>query len=224
MERTDKGLGVLLLLTLFLLYPWRNSVHFSAAPTSKQTTKKSSKLPPKRWVADKAHSALQFSTSHFGTYSLVGRFDSFAIEMFTRKAPKGTLQDFSGAVIRGKVFIKSVNMPNPKMMGSLKNKEYFNATKFPVATFQSYSMKRISPKLYDLVGKLTIKGKSTTFRMKAHFGGYSYPNEKDILGFKVVGHVDRHFFGVGGKHKLHSGFPLIGGKVKIVLHLRMEAH
>ena len=190
------------------------------AKQTKQT--KQTKLT-KLWRADRVHSAIQFSTSHFGVYDLVGRFDRYDISMLTRKAPRGRLHNFLGAVITGRIFIKSVNMPSKRMMGSLKNPGYFHARKYPTAHFKGTIVKKIKARLYLLKGKLTIKGKTSAFTMKALFRGYSYPGEKDICGFKVTGLVDRHFFKVGGKHRLHSGFPVVGRMVKLVLHLRMEA-
>jgi polyisoprenoid-binding protein YceI len=54
----------------------------------------------------------------------------------------------------------SLNLPAPEYNSEVLKKEWFNAAQFPKASFVSTGMKASGPSKLDVIGNLTIKGKT----------------------------------------------------------------
>lgn len=95
----------------------------------------------------------------------------------------------------------------------LASPNFFDAVKFPTATFKSTSVRQVSKNAVEITGDLTIKGitKSMTLDAEllfsgAHPLGQFIPNYKDATyaGFKARGQLLRSDFGLGAFAPLTS--------------------
>jgi polyisoprenoid-binding protein YceI len=173
-------------------------------------------LPKKKYIADKDHSSISFRTKHWEIVDLIGWFSDFDIIMHADK------EDFSDAVIFGKVYPKSITMPNIKMQGSVPKPPYIDTESFPEASFVSNSLNKISDVDYKLKGKFSLNGIEKELSFDVRFNGFAYPREKSICGFTINGELNRHDFNIAGDDRLHSGKALHDDIIYLTLSLRME--
>ena len=173
-------------------------------------------LPQTKYTAEKEHSSISFRTKHWEIVDLIGWFSDFDIVMYADSA------DFSDAVIYGKVFPNSIKMPNPKMMGSVKNPPYIDTEQSPEAIFFSDKFQPVGNDRYLLTGTLTLNGIEQPMTFDVTFNGFAYPDEKPIHGFDVTGKINRHDFKIAGLNKLHSGRLIHDDSIELNLALRME--
>jgi polyisoprenoid-binding protein YceI len=173
-------------------------------------------LPKNKWVAERGHSSISFTSRHWEIVDLIGFFDDFEVSMYFEKA------DFSDAVIFAKANPYSIVMPNFKMAGALINEEYFHADKYPIIEFKSILFMPLHDSDYALTGLLKIKGIEKEIHLNAKFNGYAYPEEKRFAGFSAQGKFSRYDYNIGGKNTLHSGKLMHSDSISFIINLRME--
>ncbi len=165
------------------------------------------------WVADKAHSSIQFRASHWGIVDIVGWFEDFDVAV---RAAKGDLSD---AVIDARVRLDSIRMPNPEMAANARDL-LFDAARHPEAEFRSTAIESLSEKRYAVRGRFTMKGVTREVRWEAAFNGYGEP-PGGSPGYTVKGTLDRIAFGLGGMESLPGGRPILGRTVQVICNLRL---
>jgi len=174
--------------------------------TSAQTT----------WVADPAHSKVNFTVEHMVISEVDGNFKTFEGKMVASK------DDFSDAKISFSVDIASVNTDNERRDGHLQSEDFFYAEKHPKMTFVSTSFSEKDDSHYSLEGDLTMRGitKKAVFDVK--YGGQAedgYGNKK--AGFIAKGSINRLDYGVAWNSKTKQGGLTVGEDVEITLKLEM---
>jgi len=99
---------------------------------------------------DPVHSSVGFTLRH-----LVSKFSS----SFTKVT--GTVNYDAAApemsTVEATIEIGSVNTANEKRDNHIKSPDFFDAAKFPIATFKSKSWKKTGENTYAITGDLTIK-------------------------------------------------------------------
>ncbi len=94
----------------------------------------------------------------------------------------------------------------------VQKKDWFDAAKYPKATFVSSSIKQVAPGKYDVAGKLTIKGKTQDVVVAA-----TYKQEGGSNVFDGVLPIKRNAFNVGeGDWKDTS---VVADEVQIKFHI-----
>lgn len=104
------------------------------------------------YVLNKDHSKIQFSISHFVVSSTEGQFTTFDGKLnFEPQAPE-----------RGAVTIHvspgSIDTGIAARDDHLRTADFFDAAKYPVATFESTSLVQLSSKTGKLTGTLSLHG------------------------------------------------------------------
>ncbi|MFT3857733.1 MAG: YceI family protein [Aquabacterium sp.] len=99
-----------------------------------------------------AQSEVSFVAKQLGV-PLSGRFQRFAAQTaFDPKSPQTSKVAFQ-------IELGSVSI-DPETNKELLKPEWFNAGKFPKATFESTAIKAVGPGKFEVAGKLAIKGQS----------------------------------------------------------------
>lgn len=160
------------------------------------------------YVADPAHSSVNFSIRHIFT-KVPGRFTKFTA---TITADRDNLEKSS---VEATIEIPSVKTEAPDRDAHLQKPEFFDAEKFPTMTFKSKSWKKTGDDAYDVTGDLTIKGvtKETVLKVKSLGFGPGMRPGTQLSGWEGTTTIHRSDFGV-------SAFPkVVGEEVEITINV-----
>ena len=141
---------------------------------------------------DPNHTQVTFSVSHFGISPYAGTFSNASGTLTLDPAkPAATKLDVT-------LPIASVQTTSDVLTGELKSADWFDAAKFPTATFRSTKVAQIAPDAVQVDGTLTLHGvtKPVSFRAKL-FGAATNPmSKKASIGFLGRMMIRRSDFGV----------------------------
>jgi polyisoprenoid-binding protein YceI len=143
------------------------------------------------YAIDPTHTFVTFEVDHFGTSTNRGRFD--------RK--EGTIE-FDRAGRTGRVDITlhtaSINTGVAPFEAHLKSKDFFNSAEFPTARFVSERLVFSGDKVDEVVGTLTLLGKTQPVTLKARlFNCYMNPLlKREVCGGDFETTIDRSQWGM----------------------------
>ena len=160
------------------------------------------------YVADPAHSPVNFNIRHFFT-KVPARFTKFTA---TIKVDRENLEKSSAEAV---VEIASVKTEAADRDAHLQKPEFFDAAKFPALTFKSTAWKKTGGDAFDVTGNLTIKGvtKEVVPEVKSLGFGPGMTPGSSLSGWEGTTTVRRSDFGV-------SAFPqVVGEDVEIIINL-----
>ncbi|MFT4434016.1 YceI family protein [Caballeronia sp. 15715] len=160
---------------------------------------------------DPNHTYPSFETDHFGGISIWrGKFTkSSGTVTLDRAKQKGTLD--------ATIDMTSIDIGNDKLNGELKSAQFFDADKFPTATYKGTSMKYKGDVPVEVIGELTLHGVTKPLNLKIEsFKCFTNPMlKKEVCGTESTATFDRGDFGVDyGK--------TYGFKMKTTLHIQAE--
>lgn len=145
----------------------------------------------KKLEVDPAHSTIAFEATHLKVSKIPGRFTEFS----------GTVdydeKDITKSKVDFVVNISSITTAVSKRDDHLRTPDFFDAQKYPKATFQNASIKK-SGAGYTLTGDLTIRDvtKKVSFQVK-NLGKVDDPMMKtEKYVFSATGKINRKDFGV----------------------------
>lgn len=149
---------------------------------------------------DPTHTFVSFEIGHFGTSTNRGRFDK-----------KEATIAFDRAAKTGKVDIvidtASINTGTVAFNQHLQSAELFDSAKFPTARFVSNKLVFAGDKVSEVVGSLTLMGKTQPVTLKANnFNCYDNPMlKREVCGGDFEATLDRTQFGLN--YGVDWGFP-----------------
>jgi len=156
---------------------------------------------PATYAFDPTHTFVTFEIGHFGTSTNRGRFDK----------KEGSVQ-LDKAAKTGKVEITidttSVNTGTAAFNSHLQSADLFDAAKYPTIKFVSDKFVFNGDKVSEVVGTLTLLGKSQPVTLKAsQFNCYESPmlNKREVCGGDFETTIDRTAFGMN--YGIDWGFP-----------------
>lgn len=155
---------------------------------------------------DPGHTQILFAYDHMGFTNNMGLF----------AMPTGTLTLDPKAPASAKVSvtipIAGLSTGIPKLNEHLATDQFFDAAKFPTATFVSTGVK-VDGTTADISGNLTIKGITKPVVLEATFyGAGKMPAQmggKENVGFAATTQIKRSEFGIGGY------VPLVGDEIEL---------
>lgn len=148
------------------------------APAAKDST----------WTVDPVHSSIAFRIKHFNTAYFYGRFNEMTGSL--TKDENG----LSGMELTIK--IASVDTNNTKRDGHLKQADFFNAEKYPTATFKSTKVMKKQGVTSEITGDLTIRGVTKSVTVSADMTGQGKGPGGEIVGFEILFDLKRSDFGM----------------------------
>jgi polyisoprenoid-binding protein YceI len=160
---------------------------------------------------DPSHTSPSFEADHFGGISIWrGKFDKGSGTVtLDRAAKKGTLD--------ATIDMTSIDIGNDKLNGELKSAQFFDADKFPTATYKGTSIKFKGDVPVEVIGELTFHGVTKPLNLKIEsFKCFTNPMlKKEVCGTESTATFDRADFGVDyGK--------AYGFNMKTTLHIQAE--
>lgn len=173
----------------------------SAAPGSKDAAK----VTGGTYKVDGGHTQVVFAWDHMGFTNNAG----------TISEPTGTLtlDKANPAASKLSVTFQIANLRTgvAKLDEHLMKADFFDAAKFPTATFVSTSVKPTGATGADITGNLTIKGVTKPVTLDAEFygAGIQPMSKKENVGFVATGTIKRSEFGMG------YGVPMVGDAIEL---------
>jgi len=162
---------------------------------------------------DPVHSSTGFTLRH-----ILSRFtSSFTKTNGTITVDRDNLEKSS---VEATVEIDSLSTADPKRDGHVKSPDFFDAAKFPTATFKSKSWKKTGENTFDVTGDLTIKDVTKEVLLHVTLNGFA-PGMKPgttVSGWEATTIIKKSDFGVAGPAMLAKA---LGDEV--TLNISIEA-
>lgn len=163
-----------------------------------------------KWIADIAHSEIQFKVKHLMITTVTGYFKKFNLGVTTEDEDFATLEDV--------VFIiesASVDTNNNDRDTHLRSSDFFDSGMYSEIKFNSTSYQHSGGE-GKLTGYLVIRGISKPVSIDIEFGGIvTDPYGQTKAGFTVNGKINRKEFGLTWGALTEAGNVVVGDEVKI---------
>lgn len=167
------------------------------------------------WDLDKAHSNIYFSIDHI--FSKVrGHFNEFKSEV---NFDPQNLQESRFAF---EIMVDSIDTNIGKRDKHLLSADFFDAGKYPLISFTSEKITEAGNGVYDVSGKLTIKGEAYDLTLPLTLVGVTdHPSQKgkEVAGFNGEITIDRLAHKVGNGKFFDGG--IIGKDVDVLVTLEV---
>lgn len=159
------------------------------------------------YALEPAHTQVLFKVSHLGFSTYYGQFADASGSLTLD--PRDPAQDSLSVAIP----IGSVHTTSAKLDGELKSADWFDADRYPTASFRSTRVTRTGPDAATVEGELTLHGVTRPIRLQAHFhgAGVNMLSHAYTAGFDVSGHIRRSEFGVT------KYVPIVGDDVELII-------
>lgn len=166
-----------------------------------------------KWNLDNSHTNVKFTVTHMVISEVDGHFKDFSGTMTASKP------DFTDANIEFTVKVASINTDNEQRDNHLKADDFFNAEKYPVMTFKSIAMKKLSANKYELSGNLTIRDVTRFVKFAVICGGTAKdPWGNTKAGFKATATINRFDYGLKWNTLMEAGGAMVGEDVTITIN------
>jgi polyisoprenoid-binding protein YceI len=177
------------------------------------STRTSSSVPVGTWVADAAHSSVQFAVKHMGIATVRGSFTEFEGAVTVG----ATLAD---TVSHGSVAVASVSTGEPRRDEHLRSPDFFDAERFPTIDWVVSRVEAVDEDTSRVFGELTMHGVTRDLVLEAVVQGVDTdPWGNERFGLEAVGTLKRSDFDMRFDQALGSGNKLVGDKVSILLDI-----
>ena len=152
------------------------------------------------YAIDPSHTFVTFEANHMGTSTLRGRFDKKEGSVTLDKAGKSGKADIT-------IDATSVDTGVAALDTHLKSKDFFNAAEFGTAKFSADKFAFNGDKVSEVVGTLTLLGKTQPVTLKAsNFNCYINPMlKREVCGGDFETTITRTQYGMS--YGLNYGLP-----------------
>jgi polyisoprenoid-binding protein YceI len=184
----------------------------AVAPALAQvTTTTPSEVKPGTYAVEPTHTRIAFAVSHMGFTTWFGDFTNASGTLTLNPAKP------SASTLEVVVPIASVSTTNAKLDGELKEADWFDAAKYPTATFKAAHISAMGGNA-KVAGTLTLHGvtRPVVFGVKFNGAGVNPLDKAYTVGFEVRGQIKRSDFGVT------KYVPLVGDDVQLIISAAFE--
>ncbi|MBD0864059.1 YceI family protein [Gordonia sp. zg691] len=168
-------------------------------------------IPAGTWTIDTVHSTVGFSVKHLMVSKARGTFDNFSGTI--------TVDENGTPAVQAEIDVTSINTKNEQRDGHIKSADFFDAEKFPTATFVSTGV-RADGDDYKLDGDFTLKGVTKPVTLDLEFEGTNPGmGQGTVAGFEAKTVISRKEFGIDIDMPLEGGGVVLGDKITITLEI-----
>lgn len=168
------------------------------------------------WQLDKAHSSINFSVRHMMISTVRGRFEDFDGTFDVNEA------DPTKSKVEITLQVDTINTKEPQRDGHLKSPDFFDAAQYPVITFKSKRVEKVSDSDWRLVGDLTIKGVSKEVTLNVEYAGQAKSPWGTVnAGFTGQAKINRKDWGLNWNQALETGGVLVSDEITISVELEL---
>ena len=163
------------------------------------------------YTVDPAHTQILFEVNHLGFSHYFGIFGDATGTMTLDPAKP------EAATVSIDIPIAKLVTTSPELTAHLQKADFFDAAKFPAATFRSTSV-TVSGETAQIAGNLTIRGITKPVVLDTRFvGAGSHPmTGAPALGFAATTRIKRSDFGVS------YGIPMVPDEVDLRINVAFD--
>jgi polyisoprenoid-binding protein YceI len=166
------------------------------------------------WTIDPTHSIAEFAVKHFVITTVKGRFRDLDGKLEIDEASP------ENSSVTANIQVASVDTNVADRDAHLRSDDFFNAEQYPLITFQSTRVERVSDDRYKVHGNLTIRDVTRPVTLDSEFEGEAddpWGNRRAAL--TATTQISRKEFGVKWNQALETGGAVVSDNVKITLHI-----
>lgn len=168
------------------------------------------------WHLDPAHTTVGFSVKHMVIATVHGSFTDF----------EGTVEwdgkDLATATVDVTIQSKSITTNQERRDGHLRSNDFFAVDSFPTITFKSTKIVKGDGNKFQLLGDLTMRGKTHPVTLTGTFGGTVTDQRGNVhAGFSAESTINRQDFGVSWSNTLDNGGLMVGNDVNLLLEVEL---
>ncbi|MCX7937401.1 MAG: YceI family protein [Chlorobi bacterium] len=168
------------------------------------------------WKVDQSHSNVLFTVDHLVISEVTGYFKVFDGTVTVSKP------DWSDAKIEFTVDVNSINTDNEKRDSHLRSEDFFDAPRYPKATFTATGMKKVGTNKYKLTGDLTIRGVTKKVTWDVTFKGQTKdPWGNTRAGFVAETTINRFDYGLKWNNLTETGGLVVGKDVRVRVNIEL---
>ena len=162
------------------------------------------------WTSDQAHSEVEFSIRHMSVSNVHGHFGKVAATILWNEAEPGK------STVTATIDVSTIDTGVPGRDSDLKSDSFFDAAKFPTATFVSSGVVKDGGG-FTVTGNLTLHGvtKPVVLSVEGPSGPVPEMDHKPHAGFTATTTISRTAFGIGGKYPA----AMVGDEVKLTIEV-----
>ncbi len=162
------------------------------------------------WKIDPTHSEVNFKVKHLLVSTVTGTFNKFDAKIVTNR------EDFSDAKITFEAEVNSISTKNDQRDGHLKSPDFFDAATYPMISFVSKSVKKLSDFELQVVGDLTMRGITKEVTLDTIYNGtVSGFGAQQVAGFEIKGKLNRFDHDLKWNGLTEAGGVVVSNEVKI---------
>ncbi|RPI12796.1 MAG: polyisoprenoid-binding protein [Ignavibacteriae bacterium] len=169
------------------------------------------------WKIDPIHSEIKFKVKHLLISTVTGKFNKF-------DAVIETLDDnFDNAKISFEADVNSIDTNEASRDAHLKSADFFDAENYPMMTFASKSIGKVSDDVYDVIGDMTMRGTTKEIKLNVVYNGTAIGLDGgQVAGFEITGKLNRQEFGLKWNMLLEAGGFAVSDEVKLEIFAEMK--
>jgi len=166
---------------------------------------------------DPAHTDVEFVGRHMMITKVRGRFSDVRGQITIAEKPEDSH-------VEVELGVASVSTGNSDRDSHLKSGDFFDAERFPTATFRSTTVRARPDDTWEVDGDLTIRDVTRPVTLQVDFdGGGASPFGDQRIGFSAATDVNREDFGLTYNVALETGGVLVGKTARIELSVQAVA-
>lgn len=171
-----------------------------------------------KFVADNAHSEVEFMVKHMMVTKVKGTFDDYSVEITA-----DDIEDFENAKVSAKANVASINTGVADRDGHLTSGDFFETDTYPEITFESSNIEK-SGTSYKVTGDLTIKDVTKEVTVELDYNGQAVDpmSGSTVYGFEGKFSLDREAYGLTWNQTLETGGVLVSKEVKISVEFQFR--
>ncbi len=169
------------------------------------------------WTIDPAHTTIAFSVRHMMVSNVRGQFSKF------NGSVDGAPAHPTDAKIAASIEAVSIDTANQKRDEHLRSPDFLDVVKFPMVTFASKKIEKVSDTKYKVTGDLTLHGVTKEIVLDV---SDVTPPIKDPMGNLRAGAeakttINRQDFGVSFNKTLDGGGLVVGDEIPITIDVEV---
>ncbi len=180
----------------------------AAAPDARaQASQDAATVKAGTYKVDPYHSQVEFSVSHFGFTEYSGFFSGASGSLMLDPAEPARSK------LEVSIPVDSVMTTVTKLNDELKGEKWFDAAKFPTATFTSSRITITGKGRATITGELMLHGVTKPMTLQARFigAGVNPLDKAYTVGFEATGMIKR------GDFDVKTYLPMVGDDVRLTI-------